>query len=71
MSKRIAAAAAAFLLYGIGSGTVGALLELATGRSLAVIFAVPGGLFELALGLYLVRYGFRRPAAIPTAEGSK
>ena len=46
---------------------VGALLELLTDRSLTVVFALPGGLFELALGLYLVRYGFRRPTKQPEA----
>ncbi|MGH1506224.1 MAG: DUF4386 family protein [Acidimicrobiales bacterium] len=36
----------------------GALLELATGRELTVIAAIPGGLFEAILGLYLVVRGF-------------
>jgi hypothetical protein len=53
-------------VYGYAALAVGALLELATGRSLAVIFAVPGGLFELALGLYLVRHGFGQ--ATPTQQ---
>ncbi|MCP3853169.1 MAG: DUF4386 domain-containing protein [Actinomycetia bacterium] len=48
--------------YGYAALTIGALLELATGRSVSVILAVPGGLFELVLGVYLVLYGFRRPA---------
>lgn len=38
----------------------GAAVELATEQPLTVIFAIPGGLFELALGFYLVRNGFRR-----------
>ena len=48
-------------IYGYAVLAIGALLELTTDRSLAVYFALPGGLFELALGVYLVRYGFRRP----------
>lgn len=36
----------------------GALLELASGRSVALAFAVPGGLFELALGMFLLWRGF-------------
>lgn len=48
-------------MYGYAALAIGALLELMTDRSLTVVFALPGGLFELALGLYLVRYGFRRP----------
>ena len=44
---------------------IGALVELTTDRSLTVVFALPGGLFELAFGLYLVRHGFRRPTGIP------
>ena len=43
---------------GYAALAIGALLELTTDRSLAVVFALPGGLFELALGLYLVRHGF-------------
>ena len=37
---------------------VGAAIELATGWAVTLFFAVPGGLFELALGLYLVARGF-------------
>ena len=50
-----------YLALGIGSA-----LELATGRSLAILFAMPGGLFELVLGLFLVWRGFRRvdPAGV-------
>lgn len=50
-------------IYGYGALALGAFLELTTGHSLTVIFAVPGGLFELALGLYLVRFGFRHPSS--------
>ena len=46
---------------GYAALAVGAAAELATGRPLAVIFAVPGGLFELVLGCYLVCCGFRGP----------
>lgn len=37
---------------------IGALLEFATGQGVTVFFAVPGGLFELALGIYLLWRGF-------------
>ena len=47
-------------VYGYAALAVGALIELTSGRSVVVLFSVPGGLFEVALGLYLVRYGFRR-----------
>jgi hypothetical protein len=36
----------------------GALLELTTGRGVAVIAAIPGGLFEIAVGVHLLRRGF-------------
>lgn len=36
----------------------GALIELTTGREVTVIAAIPGGLFEVVLGLYLVVRGF-------------
>lgn len=45
-------------VYGYAALAGGALLELATGRPVAVVFAVPGGLFELALGVVLLRHGF-------------
>jgi hypothetical protein len=48
-------------VYAYAALAAGTAAELVTGRSLAFIFAVPGGLFELALGFYLVCYGFRRP----------
>lgn len=50
---------AAWGVVGYAALAAGALGELTTGRAVAVVLAVPGGLFELALGLYLVRYGFR------------
>ena len=48
-------------VVGYATLAVGAFLELLTDRSFTVVFALPGGVFELALGLYLVRDGFRRP----------
>ena len=48
-------------LWGIAgylSLAYGALFELTTGRELTVIAAIPGGLFEVVLGLYLVGRGF-------------
>lgn len=50
-------------VFGYASLATGVLLELSTGRPLSVIFAVPGGLFELALGLRLVWLGFDNRAA--------
>ena len=50
-----------FAVWGVvGYATLaaGASLELASGRSVAMVFAVPGGLFELALGVFLLRRGF-------------
>ncbi len=44
--------------YGYATLATGALLELTTGRPLTVIFAEPGGLFELALGLRMIWLGF-------------
>ena len=69
-------------LYGYVALGLGAVIELVTGRSLAVVFAVPGGLFELALGLRLIWRGFdphtaseRRSGpmwlpAVPASSGS-
>jgi len=50
-----------FTIWGIAGYTAlasGALIELASGRPVAVAFAVVGGLFELALGVFLVWKGF-------------
>ena len=43
----------------------GALIELTTGREVTYFFAAPGGLFEIAVGLYLLRRGFG-----PTAQAN-
>ncbi len=51
-------------IYGYAALAVGAVLELATGHSLAVIFALPGGLFELVLGLRLIWRGFDQDLAV-------
>ncbi len=48
-------------VFGYAALGVGALIELATGRSVALLFAGPGGLFELVLGVYLISRGFRSP----------
>ncbi|MDT0326995.1 DUF4386 domain-containing protein [Nocardiopsis lambiniae] len=40
---------------------VGAVLEFAVAGS-GVLLAVPGGLFEIAFGLFLLRWGFPEPA---------
>lgn len=51
-------------MVGYAALVAGAVLELATGRALTVFFAAPGGLFELTLGLVLLRRGFDRPAPL-------
>jgi hypothetical protein len=45
---------------------VGALLEL-LGLAVGLVFSIPGGLFEIALGLILIARGFRAPTATPQA----
>lgn len=50
-----------FALWGMAGYlalTAGALIELTTGREVTYFFAAPGGLFEIAVGLYLIRRGF-------------
>jgi len=50
-----------FALWGVVGYAMlaaGASLELASGRSVAMAFAIPGGLFELALGVILLWRGF-------------
>ncbi|MFT5201563.1 MAG: hypothetical protein ACI9C1_000939 [Candidatus Aldehydirespiratoraceae bacterium] len=50
-----------FALWGVAGYvalTAGAALELATGRGVAAAFSIPGGLFEIAVGIYLLRRGF-------------
>jgi hypothetical protein len=50
-----------FALWGIvGYATLaaGALFELTTGRGISVIAAIPGGLFEFAVAVHLLRRGF-------------
>jgi hypothetical protein len=44
----------------------GALLEL-IGLSIGLVLAIPGGLFEVALGLILMARGFPEPARTPPA----
>lgn len=46
----------------------GALLELTTGRAVTLLFAVPGGLFELTLGLYLLWRGFGHPGRVHASQ---
>ena len=45
---------------------VGALLEL-VGLAVGLVLAVPGGLFEVAVGLILMARGFPEPVATPAA----
>ena len=50
-----------FALWGVAGYValaVGAIIELATSQAVLVAFAVPGGLFEIAVGIYLLRKGF-------------
>lgn len=46
-------------MVGYAALAAGSMLELATGQPVAVLFAIPGGLFEVGLGLFLVRRGFQ------------
>jgi hypothetical protein len=45
---------------------IGALLELG-GLAVGLVLAIPGGLFEVALGLILMARGFPEPVATPLA----
>lgn len=47
-------------VLGYAALAVGAMIELTTGEEVAVFFAIPGGLFELAFGLRLLMRGFDR-----------
>jgi hypothetical protein len=50
-----------FALWGVAGYVLlatGAFLELATDRAVVVAFSIAGGLFELAVGIYLLRRGF-------------
>ena len=50
-----------FALWGVAGYVAlaaGALMELTTGREVTYFFAAPGGLFEVAVGLHLLRRGF-------------
>jgi hypothetical protein len=40
------------------------LLQL-VGLDVGLVFSIPGGLFEIALGLILIACGFKAPAATP------
>jgi hypothetical protein len=61
--RRIPQRLATWGIYGYAALAMGALVELASGRSVAVVFAVPGGLFEIVLGLRLIWRGFDHPTA--------
>jgi len=45
-------------MVGYTALALGALVDLMTGREVIEIFAIPGGLFELTLGVILLRRGF-------------
>lgn len=50
-----------FALWGIAGYlalATGAVIELATGHEVTYFFAAPGGLFEVAVGVHLLRQGF-------------
>ncbi len=50
-----------FALWGIVGYVAlgaGALIELTTGHGVAIVASIPGGLFEVAVGVYLLRRGF-------------
>jgi hypothetical protein len=53
-----------FALWGMAGYSAlaaGAVIELATGHEVTYFFAAPGGLFEIAVGLHLLRRGFGTP----------
>ena len=62
--RRVPRPLATWGIYGYVALATGALLELVSGHSVTVVLAAPGGLFEIALGAYLLSHGFR-PAATP------
>jgi Domain of unknown function (DUF4386) len=53
-------------IVGYAALAVGALLEL-VGLPVGLLLAIPGGLFEVALGLTLMTRGFPEPVATPRA----
>ena len=58
-----------FALWGMAGYVLlaaGALIELTTGREVTYVFAAPGGLFEIALGIYLIRRSFGQPNSAAT-----
>jgi hypothetical protein len=60
-----------FALWGMAGYlalAVGAVIELTTGREVTYFFAAPGGLFEIAVGVYLLRRGFATPNHPSPAE---
>ena len=46
--------------------SVGAAIELTTGREVTYFFAAPGGLFEIAIGVHLLRRGFATTQSVTT-----
>lgn len=50
-------------MVGYAALAAGAILELASGRDVAIVFAIPGGLFELAIGVLLLLRGFNEQGA--------
>jgi hypothetical protein len=57
---------ASYGIVGYALLAVGALLQL-FGFTVGLVFALPGGLFEIALGLILIARGFGEPTAAPQA----
>lgn len=49
-------------IVGYAALALGALIELATGSSVLIVFAIVGGLFELFIGIRLLMKGFARSA---------
>jgi hypothetical protein len=45
-------------IAGYAALAIGAFVELTTGLGVAIVASVPGGLFEVAVGVYLLRRGF-------------
>jgi hypothetical protein len=60
-----------FALWGVAGYlalATGAVIELSTGREVTYFFAAPGGLFEIAVGVHLLRRGFGTANLIGTTE---
>lgn len=69
-TRLVPRALAAWGLVGYAGLTVGAVLEL-FGTGVGLLLSVPGGLFELFFGVWLIVKGFREPAVPWQGEHTK